>query len=106
MENLNLYNLTTDEKLVLYTDAKEKAKYFKALEEELKTIILEEAKGKETIATENHIAMIKKTVSIRLDTKALTKDFPDIKKNYPMQVESVSISVAENANKNPEKKTA
>ena len=93
MENLNLNKLSLDEKIELYLDSKEKAKHFKSLEDSLKDLILEGSKGKETVETENHIMIIKKTVSIRLDTKTLAKDFPDIKKNYPLAVETVSFTI-------------
>lgn len=66
--------------------------------EELKTIILENACDSDSFTTSDYTIVIKQTESIRLDTKALYKDFPDIKNTYGKTSISKSIVTAKRDN--------
>ena len=80
------------------TDAEKREKLYKAL-------IIENAAGREFIDTEEYNVILKTTESIRLDTTALYKDFPDIKKDYGKLSASVTIVTTEKKS-SAEKKSA
>ena len=89
--------MSINEIVSLYAMAKEQEKKAKQEKENLKALILEYAKDSDIFETENFTVTIKKTESKRLDTKALYKDFPDIKSVYEKVTESVSIDTFEKA---------
>ena len=62
--------------------------------DELKAIIFDHAGDSDSFTTEGYTIVIKQTESIRLDTKALYKDFPDIKNTYGKTSISKSIVAA------------
>jgi predicted phage-related endonuclease len=72
------------------TEAKKRAETMKAL-------ILEAAHGADYIETELYRVFIKATTSTRLDTKALYKDFPDIKEAYGKTSTSYTVDARERA---------
>lgn len=63
----------------------------------LKKSIMEYAKNNDCFVTDEYTVIIKTSESIRLDTTALYKDFPDIKETYGKTTVSRSLSIAENA---------
>jgi predicted phage-related endonuclease len=85
-----------------YIRTKEQKAAAEKKEAELKALILEHAAGTDFFATEDFNVIIKKTVSTRLDSKALYKDFPDIKKEYGKDSVSYSIIPAKNDSAMPE----
>ena len=62
--------------------------------DELRTIIFDHAGDSDSFTTSDYTIIIKQTESIRLDTKELYKDFPDIKKTYGKTSISKSIVAA------------
>jgi len=73
--------------------AKTAAKAAKAAKE----IILAAAGTLDTITTDIYTVYVKESMSSTLDTRALYKDFPDIKNTYGKTTVSRSIDVHENA---------
>lgn len=61
---------------------------------ELKTALIDYARGAASFDTSDYTVIIKTTTSCRLDTKALYKDFPDIKDVYNRPTTSTSIITA------------
>lgn len=94
---------TIDEIIRKYNDAKAAEAIAKKEAAALKDLIIEYAKDRKTFDTDLYNVIIKETITTRLDSAALYKDFPDIKKEYGK--ESVSVSIAA-AMKEAEKKTA
>ena len=94
---------TIDEIIRRYNDAKAAEAAAKKEAAALKDLIIEFAKGRKTFDTDLYNVIIKETVTTRLDSAALYKDFPDIKKEYGKESVSVSIAAAPKAT---EKKTA
>lgn len=80
-----------------YLQETENAKQAKKRADELKTLILDYAKNTESFSTDIYTVSVKVTPSERLDTTALYRDFPDIKKTYGKITTSKSINVIENA---------
>ena len=62
--------------------------------DELKTLIIDHAGDSDSFTTDNYTIVIKQTESIRLYTKALYKDFPDIKNTYGKTSISKSVITA------------
>lgn len=94
---------TIDEILRRFNEAKATEAAAKKEAAAMKDLIIEYAKGKKTFDTDLYNVIIKETITTRLDSAALYKDFPDIKKEYGK--ESVSVSIAAEM-KDAEKKTA
>lgn len=89
------------------------AEYLKAKEAEaeakkrvsaLKDAILTVAGSADNFRTDDYTVIIKTTSSVRLDTVALYRDFPDMKDVYGKVTTSKTVCVAVTAE--PEKKTA
>lgn len=74
-----------------YLQAKQQEAEAKKRAAALKDLILQHAGDADNFTTDEFTVIIKKSVSVRLDTDALYKDFPDIKDTYGR--ESVSRSV-------------
>lgn len=72
------------------TDARKQA-------EGLKALILDHAKGADHFTTDDYTVIIKTTASVRLDTAALYRDFPDVKTAYGKATTSTTINAVVNA---------
>jgi len=95
--------MNIDEIIREYIEANNAAKKAAKRAGALKDIILQHAGNDAYFETDVYSVTIKDTVSERLDTASLYRDFPDIKKDYGRQ--SVSRSVIPAARKQ-EKKSA
>lgn len=89
--------MTINEIVSAYIKAKEAEKEAKKTADLMKNLILEKAGNNSLLETDVYTIIIKITESIRLDTKSLYRDFPDIKKDYGSTSTSCTISVAEKA---------
>ena len=74
--------MTINEIVAAYIDAKEEQKVLNARVKELTAIILDTADGRSVFDTDDYTVTVSATESLRLDTDALYKDFPDIKATY------------------------
>ena len=88
-----------------YIRAKQEKAAAEKREKELKALLLSIAGGRESFETDNFTVIVKTSASMRLDTDALYKDFPDIKKEYGRVSTSTSIIAAEKET-SAEKKSA
>lgn len=92
--------MSINEIIAAYNSAKEAENAAKKQAEAMKALIIDFAKGAELFTTDVYTVMIKTTTSERLDTKALYKDFPDIKNTYGKITTSKSITAIENSSSN------
>lgn len=83
--------MTINETIAAYIEAKEAEAKAKKTADAMKALIMQYAGNNDVFETTDYIVSIKTTVSSRLDTKALYKDFPDIKDVYNRPTESKSI---------------
>lgn len=72
--------------------------------EAMKTLILDHAKNADNFTTDVYTVVIKTSSSVRLDTAALYRDFPDIKDTYGKTTTSTTVTAVITAD--AEKKTA
>ena len=86
--------MTKNEIIAAYIAATEAEKAAKKQAETLKNLILEFIGSAQTMETDLYSVIIKETETTRLDTKALYKDFPDIKKDYGKTTVSRSVTIA------------
>lgn len=77
-----------------YIAAKEKAAAEKKRADGLKAIILQHAGKAGSFTTDLYTVIIKTSVSRRIDTEALLKDFPDIKETYGKNTPSTTVDIA------------
>jgi len=70
----------------------------------MKELIIQHAGGADNFTTDVYTVIVKTTASIRLDTAALYKDFPDIKDTYGKTTTSKTIDAVITAD--AEKKSA
>jgi len=84
--------MSINEIIASYNAAKEAEKVAKATAEKMKALIIEAAKGAELFTTDLYTVTLKTSESVRLDTKALYKDFPDIKAEYGKVTSSVTVN--------------
>lgn len=70
----------------------------------MKSLLLEYAGGRDNFTTDIYTVVVKTTVSTRLDTAALYKDFPDIKDTYGKTTTSKTVDAVITAD--AEKKSA
>lgn len=87
--------MTINEIISAYLTAKEAEREAKKQADALKDLIMSAMGNNPLFETDLYTVFAKQTESIRLDTKALYKDFPDIKKDYGKTVTSVSLDIAE-----------
>lgn len=90
---------TIDSIIAAYNAAKAAESAAKKEKERLAAIILESAKGADFFETDTFRVMIDKRKREGLDTKALYRDFPDIKKEYGTITEYSVITAKEKAEK-------
>ena len=89
MENLNGIIKNYLEACAQESDAKKR-------KESAKQIIIDAIGNNDGITTDLFAVIVKKTSSVKLDTKTLYKDFPDIKNVYGKESVSVSLAIADN----------
>jgi len=80
-----------------YIDAKNRETEAKKEKEKLASLILEHAKGADFFQTDAYNVVIDKRTRTGIDTKALYKDFPDIKDAYGTITEYNVITAKEKA---------
>lgn len=90
--------MTINEIIAAYNAAKAEETAAKKRAENMKKLILEYAGIADNFTTDTYTVVIKTTVSTRLDTAALYKDFPDIKESYGKTTESKSVFAVPTAN--------
>lgn len=96
--------MTKNEILAAFIVAQETRKAAEKQEKALKAMILEFMHDSELLETDLYSVVVKKTEKSTLDTAALYKDFPDIKKDYGKTIVSRSVDVV--ARSAAEQKTA
>lgn len=87
--------MTINEAVSALVTAREREKALKKEIETLSALIKDHAGSADTFVTDDFTVIMKTTISNRLDTKALYKDFPDIKDVYNRPTTSMSIVIAE-----------
>lgn len=87
--------MTINEIISAYLSAKEAEREAKKQADAMKDLIMSAMENNPLLETDLYTVFAKLTESTRLDTKALYKDFPDIKKDYGKTVTSVSLDIAE-----------
>lgn len=87
--------MSINEIISAYVSACEEEKRAKKRAEEMKKLILSTMGNNPLFETDIYSVIMNKTVSSRIDTEALYKDFPDIKKDYGKPSISVSLTIAE-----------
>ena len=87
--------MTINEIISAYLTAKEAEREAKKQADALKDLIMSAMGNNPLFESDLYTVFAKQTESTRLDTKALYKDFPDIKKDYGKTVTSVSLDIAE-----------
>ena len=84
--------MTIDTIISDYLQAKQQETEAKKRAAALKDLILQHAGTAESFVTEEYTVIIKTAVSLRLDTEALYKDFPDIKDTSGREAVSRSVT--------------
>lgn len=87
--------MNINEIISAYLRAKEAEREAKKQADAMKDLIMGAMGNNPLLETDVYSVFAKQTESIRLDTKTLYKDFPDIKKDYGKTVTSVSLDIAE-----------
>lgn len=77
-----------------YVAAAAAEKAAKKRAENARALLLEKLAGRDSVVTDEYSVIIKKNVSTRLDTTALYKDFPDVKREYGRESVTTTVNVA------------
>ena len=80
--------------ITAYMAAKQAETAARKQAESMRALILDHAKGADHFTTDMYSVIIKTTESIRLDTAALYRDFPDVKTAYGKTTTSTTITAA------------
>jgi len=83
--------MTTNEAIKIYIEESKKAAEAKKLADNAKKFLLSIAGDNDRITTDEFIVYVNRTFQDVLDTKALYKDFPDIKETYGKLSPRVSL---------------
>jgi len=83
--------MTLNEAISTYMEQHARETEAKKQADAAKKFILAMCEGLDEITTDVYRVYIKRTSSVRLDSAALYKDFPDIKETYGIRSVSVSI---------------
>lgn len=83
--------MNINEIIAIYMQAKQEESEAKKRADAMKKLILQYAGNADNFNTDVFTVIIKTTVSTRLDTSALYKDFPDIKDTYGKTTTSKSV---------------
>ena len=86
--------MSINETVAAYLEAKEAESAAKKRADLLKKVILEHAGNNDSFTTDEYTVIIKTTPSLKLDTAALYKDFPDIKETYGKTTVSKTVTAA------------
>lgn len=90
--------MSINEIISAYIEAKEAQKVASARVKELTAQILETVGSRSVFDTDDYTVTVSRSESLRLDTKALYNDFPDIKATYGKMVPSRSVEVFQKTN--------
>ena len=96
--------MSINEIITSYLDAKQAETDAKKRAAAMKELILQHAGDADNFTTTVYTVIIKASTSLRLDTTALYKDFPDIKSVYEKQTTSTTVTAVVTADQ--EKKSA
>ena len=96
--------MNKNEIIAAYITAVDAEKAAKKQADVMKALLLDAMAGAATLETDLFSVIVKETESVRLDTKSLYHDFPDIKKDYGKTTVSRSVTVV--ARSAAEQKTA
>lgn len=83
--------MTKNEIIAAYIAATEAEKAAKKQAEAMRALILDFMGSAAALETDLYTVAVKETESLRLDTKALYHDFPDIKRDYGKTTVSRSV---------------
>ena len=83
--------MNINEIIAAYNAAHAEKTRLEKIEKEMKALILDHAGDNDHFSTDVYTVFIKTTMSDGLDTKALYKDFPDIKAEYGRPSEKIDI---------------
>lgn len=86
--------MSKNEIIAAYIAAVDAEKAAKKQADAMKALLLDAMAGAAALETDLYSVIVKETESVRLDTKALYHDFPDIKKDYGKTTISRSVTVA------------
>lgn len=89
--------MKANEIIYAYMAAQEEMRTAKKKADEMKELILSMIGTAPVFETDLYCVIPKRTEKTTIDTKALYKDFPDIKEEYGKPSVSVSLSIAEKA---------
>lgn len=89
--------MTANEIICAYMAAQEQKRIAEKKADEMKKLIVSMMGSAPIFETDLYCVIPKRTEKTIIDTKALCKDFPDIKEEYGKQSVSVSLSIAEKA---------
>ena len=96
--------MSINEIITSYLDAKQAETDAKKRAAAMKDLILQHAGDADNFTTDLYTVIIKTSTSMRLDTTALYKDFPDIKETYGKTSTSKTVDAVRTAD--VEKKSA
>ena len=89
--------MTINETISSYLAAKAAETVARKQADAMKKLILDHAGSADHFTTDAFTVVIKTTISSRLDTAALYKDFPDVKSVYGRETVSRSVDAVVNA---------
>lgn len=84
-------NINIDAVIAELIKAQEQEKYFTALVKALKTSITDYAKGNPFFETDMYAVTIQHSTQKRLDQKKLLSEYPELKDEFPLLVETEKI---------------
>ena len=87
-----------------YIKAKEEKAAAEKREKAYKALLIDHANGRDNFSTDIFTVIVKTSSSVRLDTAALYKDFPDMKTVYGKETTSTTVTAV--YTDNAEQKTA
>lgn len=87
--------MTANEIIFAYMAAQEQKRIAEKKADEMKKLIVSMMGSAPIFETDLYCVIPKRTEKTIIDTKALCKDFPDIKEEYGKPSVSVSLSIAE-----------
>ena len=89
--------MSINEIITSYLDAKQAETDAKKRAAAMKELILQHAGDADNFTTNVYTVIIKASTSLRLDTTALYKDFPDIKETYGKTLTSRTVDAVRTA---------
>ena len=89
--------MSINEIISSYLAAKDAETAAKKQADAMKKLLIDHAGSADHFTTDVYTVVIKTTISSRLDTAALYRDFPDVKAAYGKETVSRSVTAVENA---------